>query len=140
MDVTQIPFNKFIAISHSSAAECALELAFTDRIRNHLGTLHASAQFALAEACSGLALQRHFPHLADAVVPVLRKSEVKFKRPAQSTLRARAQVDAASREAFESQLNRKGRATIVVPVELTDQEGTITLTGTYEWYVQKTDG
>ena len=137
MDVTQIPFNKFIEITHASAEEGALELAFSDRLQNHLGTLHASAQFALAEACSGLALQRHFSHLADTVVPVLRKSEVKFKRPAQSTLRAKAQLDAASREAFESQLSRKGRATIVVPVELTDQEGNTTLAGSYEWYVQK---
>lgn len=137
MDITQIPFNHFIEIAHSSADDCALELAFTDHLQNHLGTMHASAQFALAEACSGLALQRHFPHLADSVVPVLRKSELKFKRPAQSTIRATAHLDAATKAEFEQQLARKGRALIAVPVEIADQEGTITLTGSYEWYVQK---
>lgn len=137
MDVTQIPFNKFIAISPANADACALELAFTDQMQNHLGTFHASAQFALAEACSGLALQRHFPHLANAVVPVLRKSEVKFKRPAQSTIRARAHLDTATVDAFEDQLSKKGRATIAVPVEIADQEGNVTLAGSYEWYVQK---
>lgn len=135
MDVTQIPFNKFLEISHASAD--ALVLAFSDRMQNHLGTFHASAQFALAEACSGLALQRHFPHLAESVVPVLRKSELKFKRPAQSNILAKAQLDAATREALELQLNKKGRATIAVPVEIAGQEGNITLTGSYEWYVQK---
>lgn len=137
MDITQIPFNKFIEISPSSADDCALELAFNDHMQNHLGTFHASAQFALAEACSGLALQRHFIHLADSVVPVLRKSELKFKRPAQSTILAKAHLDTKTKEEFELQLEKKGRATITVPVKITDQQGNITLVGTYEWYVQK---
>ncbi len=137
MDITQIPFNKFIEITPSSADDCALELAFNDRMQNHLGTFHASAQFALAEACSGLALQRHFPHLADAVIPVLRKSELKFRRPAQSTILATAHLDAETKEEFERQLGKKGRATITVPVEIADQQGNITLSGSYAWYVQK---
>jgi len=137
MDITQIPFNKFIEITPSSADDCALELAFNDHLKNHLGTFHASAQFALAEACSGLALQRHFPHLADAVIPVLRKSELKFRRPAQSAILATAHLDAKTKEEFELHLRKKGRAAITVPVEITDQQGNITLSGVYEWYVQK---
>ena len=137
MDITQIPFNKFIEISPSSADDCALELAFNDHMQNHLGTFHASAQFALAEACSGLALQRHFLHLTDSVVPLLRKSELKFKRPAQSTILAKAYLSPKIKEDFEHQLKKKGRAIIAVPVEIVDQQGNITLTGTYEWYVQK---
>lgn len=62
---------------------------------------------------------------------------MKFKRPAQSNILAKAQLDAATREALELQLNKKGRATIAVPVEIAGQEGNITLTGSYEWYVQK---
>lgn len=137
MDITQIPFNKFIEISPSSVDDCALALAFNEHLQNHLGTFHASAQFALAEACSGLALQRHFPHLADLVVPVLRKSELKFKQPAQSAILAKAHLDAETQEEFELQLKKKGRATITVPVEITDQLGNITLSGVYEWYVQR---
>ena len=137
MDITQIPFNKFIEIAHSGADGCAMELAFADHLRNHLGTFHASAQFALAEACSGLALQRNFPQLADSVIPVLRKSDLKFKRPAQSNILAKAHLDPAIKEEFELQLGKKGRATIAVPVEIADQDGNVTLTGTYEWYVQK---
>ena len=138
MDITQLPFNNFIGISPSSADGCTLELAFSDHLQNHLGTFHASAQFALAEACSGFTLQRHFPHLTDSVIPVLRKSELKFRRPAQSTILAKAHLDANTKEDFELQLEKKGRATITVPVEITDQQGNITLVGTYEWYVQKT--
>ncbi|WP_409070242.1 PaaI family thioesterase [Desulfobulbus sp.] len=79
MDITKIPFNKFIEIIESDTEGHVLELELRDCVKNHLGTFHASAQFALAEACSGLALQKHFPHLENSVVPVLRKSDVKFK-------------------------------------------------------------
>ena len=39
--------------------------------------------------------------------------------------------------AFEEQFKRKGRATIGVPIEVLDQNDVITMTGTYEWFVQK---
>lgn len=137
MDVTQIPFNKFIEISKSNADDQVLELGFKDNMKNHLGTFHASAQFALAEACSGLSLQKHFPHLANSVVPVLRKSDIKFKKPAQSDIHAKANIDSEEKEKFEQQFEKKGRATIAVPVEIIDQNGTVTMSGVYEWFVQK---
>ena len=137
MDVTQIPFNKFIEISYSINDDHVLELAFEDTMKNHLGTFHASAQFALAEACSGLSLQKHFSHLAKSVVPVLRKADIKFKKSAQSDLRAKARITPEIKEAFEEQFERKGRATIGVPIEVLDQNDVITMTGTYEWFVQK---
>lgn len=137
MDVTQIPFNKFIEISHSHTDEHVLELGFKDNMKNHLGTFHASAQFALAEACSGLSLQKHFPYLANSVVPVLRKSDIKFKKPAQSDIHAKASIGTEEKGKFEQQLERKGRATITVPVEIIDQNGTVTMSGVYEWFVQK---
>ena len=137
MDVTQIPFNKFIEISRSSTDDHVLELGLKDNMKNHLGTFHASAQFALAEACSGLSLKKHFPHGANSVVPVLRKADIKFKKPAQSNIQAKANINPESKEKFEQQFEKKGRATIAVPVEIIDQNGTITMTGTYEWFVQK---
>jgi acyl-coenzyme A thioesterase PaaI-like protein len=137
MDITQIPFNKFLEISCSSTDDHVLVLEFKDIMKNHVGTFHASAQFALAEACSGFALQKHFPHLANAVVPVLRKSDIKFRKPAQSDIQAKASITTETKERFEEQFAQKGRATIVVPVEIVDQNGIITMTGAYEWFVQK---
>ena len=137
MDVTQIPFNKFIEITNSTVNDHSLELRFKDNMKNHLGTFHASAQFALAEACSGLSLQKHFPHLVESVVPVLRKSDIKFKQPAQSNIQATSNLAVEEKEKFEQQLERKGRATIVVPVEIKDENGKTTMVGKYEWFVQK---
>lgn len=114
-----------------------LRLRFKETMKNHLGTFHASGQFALAEACSGLALQHHFPHLAKTVVPVLRTSEIKFKRPAQSDIYAEAGLAAETKIQFEQQLAKKGRAAITVPVAIKDETGTVTMTGAFEWFVQK---
>ncbi len=137
MDVTKIPFNQYLDISQATSNDQMLELAFTDRMKNHLGTMHASAQFALAEACSGLSLQHHFPHLANTAVPVLMKSEIKFKKPAQSDIKALATIPMEMKEKFEQQFSKKGRATLAVSVEIQDRNGTITMTGTYDWFVQK---
>ncbi|MFH0781872.1 MAG: YiiD C-terminal domain-containing protein [Pseudomonadota bacterium] len=137
MNITEIPFNKFIEILSYDKDKSCLHLEFKDQMKNHLGTMHASAQFSLAEACSGLCLQRCFPQLENSVVPILRKSEVKFKRPAISSIRAQAEIMEENQERFEKQLERKGRATIEVAVNVLDQDGTITMSGNYEWFAQR---
>ena len=137
MDIAQIPFNKFIEISHVAENKDILILSFNDNMKNHIGTFHASAQFALAEACSGLALQNTFPNLANSVVPVLRKAETKFKKPAQSKIIGKAIIYKEAASKFNLQIENKGRASITVNVEIEDENGVITMAGTYDWFVQK---
>ncbi len=74
--MTQIPFNKFVEICYSDRDEEVLQLRFKDNNKNHLGTFHASAQFALAEAASGFSLQRYFSHLADSAVPLQKNQSI----------------------------------------------------------------
>lgn len=137
MNITQIPFNKYIEIVQAGNSQDVLELGFKDNLRNHIGTFHASAQFALAEACSGLALQNYFPYLATSVVPVLRKSDTKFKKPAQSKIVGKATIDEEAASRFKQQLENKGRGSISVNVEIKDESGNITMVGTFDWFVQK---
>lgn len=137
MDITQIPFNKFIEISHVAENKDILVLSFNDNMKNHIGTFHASAQFALAEACSGLALQKSFPYLENSVVPILRRSETKFKKPAQSKIIGKTTIGDEAASKFNLQIENKGRASITVNVEIEDENGNITMNGTYDWFVQK---
>jgi len=46
-------------------------------------------------------------------------------------------VSDESRTKFNEQLSKNGRALISVKVEVRDTEGTVTCTGTYNWFVQK---
>lgn len=111
-------------------------LPAADALHNHLGTLHASAQFALAETASGDHLQGLFPELAGHVVPLLRGAEVRFRRPAKGAVYAVGSVAEVARERFIAQLQRKGRASICVEVEVRDADGAVTCGGSYDWYVQ----
>lgn len=137
MNVTEIPFNRYITISKSISQKSTLELAFNENMKNHIGTFHASPQFALAEACSGLALKDHFPELANSVVPVLRKTETKFKKPTTLDINASANITDSEKSKFISQFEKKGRASICVEVEVKDEQNTVTMVGRYDWFIQK---
>lgn len=134
MDVTKIPFVEKVGIVRQS--DGGLELPFDESVHNHLQTIHASAQFALAETASGEALQALFPELVGKVVPVLRDSNIKFKNPAQKTISAHASVTDDALSKFKEQFVKKGRASISLSVEVKDQEGVITSVGVFNWFVQ----
>src|SRR3954464_13972724 len=78
--VTELPFNRFLGIETAPAPQL-LRLPAGAQYLNHLGTVHASAQLALAEASSGEFLLRAlgFP---SGIVPVVRRLESKFRKPA----------------------------------------------------------
>ena len=135
MNVIEIPFVKKVGIT--KADNNKLELAFTADTKNHLETMHASAQFTLAETASGEFLQILFPELIGKVVPVLRDAKVKFKKPAVNNIIAYPSISDKEKEKFNSQFSRKGRSSITVDVELKDNEGTLTCITSYNWFVQK---
>ena len=64
---TDIPFVNHIGIKDENNE---LSLEFKENVLNHIKTIHASAQFTLAETQSGLHLQKLFPELEGKVIPV----------------------------------------------------------------------
>lgn len=135
MNVLDIPFVKKVGITKTDKDELAL--TFTTDSHNHLQTMHASAQFTLAETASGEYLQILYPELVGKVIPVLRDANVKFKKPAVNTIIAYPSVSDASREKFDSQFSKKGRASISVDIEIKDIENTTTCIASYNWFIQK---
>jgi len=135
MDILDIPFVKKVGITQSLNGE--LELPFNDKTHNHLATMHASAQFTLAETASGEFLQTLFPELVGNVIPVLREATVKFKKPAIKNIIAYPSVSDEAQQKFNEQFSKKGRASISVGVDIKDIEGTVTCVANYNWFVQK---
>lgn len=133
MDVTSLPFNRSIGLTRED--EC-LSLPESPESLNHLGTVHASAQFSLAEATSGQFLADHFPELTEGALAVVRTFSGKFRSPARGTLGGKASVGSEDRERFEGELQRRGRATLPISVEVTDAEGAVTLQAVFDWFVQ----
>src|SRR5262245_60721358 len=91
MDITQIPFNKFIGITRQEGEPgFLLQLGDSPNYENHLGTIHASVQLALAEAASGEYLMQKFPGLGKGVLPVVRRLEAKFRNALKGKIMAKA--------------------------------------------------
>jgi hypothetical protein len=110
MNILDIPFVKTVGLT--KAADGSLMLAMSPAVANHLNTMHASAQFMLAETASGQLLIESYPEVVGKTVPVLREAQIKFKRPAESTVTAHAEVSAEVSAAFLEQFARRWRSMI----------------------------
>ena len=113
-----------------------MELRFADPVTNHVGYMHASAQFALAEISSGDYLGQQFPQWRDRVVAVVRRAEIKYSRPVAADLTAYVHIDEDEQQRFLRQLENKGRALISVNVELKERQGELATQAVYQWFVQ----
>lgn len=84
MDVTQLPFNRFVGIESCEKREGGIfELPAANKFLNHVGTVHASALFGLAEASSGQFLADNLGADEKSVLPILRRADIKYRKPAE---------------------------------------------------------
>ena len=134
--VTELPFNSFLGIQVATEPSQLLRLPSGEQYLNHLGAVHASAQLALAEASSGEFLLKHFGS-ADGLVPVVRRLEAKFRKPANGAVTSTATAAPESLTQLDTDLASKGRSLISVTVELHDESGAHTLSATVEWFIQR---
>ena len=93
MDVTQLPFNRHIGLEAATDAAFLVTLPDGPQYTNHVGTVHASALLAVAEAGTGAFLAQRFGS-REGFVPVVRRLEAKFRKPATGRMSARCPVSA----------------------------------------------
>jgi len=136
MDVTNLPFNHFIGLKTSDKNGYLLMLGNRPEYRNHLDTVHASALFALAEASSGYFLLNEFSELTD-IIPVVRKVETKYKKPATSSVFSKAKFQETGKNEILEMLNQKGRAILQVEVSLFDEADVLIMQSIFEWFITK---
>ena len=135
MDVLKISFNNFLGIKKSNKAQYIFQLDRNPQFMNHLDTLHASAQFALAEATSGQYLLTSFSEYSEKVVPILRKSKIKFSKPGTTEVFSSATISEEMKERFLMELKKRGRAMVEVNVELYDVEDRKIFSSIFKWFV-----
>ncbi len=135
MDVTAIPFNKLIGLTEADDARYLMMLPAGEHYTNHLGTVHASALFALAEATSGVLLLGEFPGRTD-LASVVRKVETKFRNPALGAVYSTAAM-AGDKELFLKEIEERGRGFANVTVDLFDSDGKPVMRSEFEWFGTK---
>lgn len=94
---------------------------------NHFGALYAGSLYTAAELLGGIIPGDVFDFGGDLAgfVPLLKSSEIRFRRPALGAVTARATLapeerDRVSREALET-----GKSEFYLDAEITDAEGTV---------------
>ena len=134
--VTTLPFNQFLGLQPAADATQLLQLPAGEQYLNHLGTVHASALLALAEASSGEFLLRHFGASA-GLIPVVRRLEAKFRKPANGAVTSTASATPAALAQFDADLAAKSRALVTIAVDLHDASGAHALSASVEWFIQR---
>lgn len=106
--VTELPFNRLMGLQEGEGSS-QLTLPAGPQYLNHVGTVHAGALLSLAEAASGEFLLRHFG-TDSGVVPVVRRIEAKFRKPASGAVTSRVSATDAQLDELRNNLAAKGRA------------------------------
>lgn len=135
--VTALPFNRHVGIQKSSSENGLLELPAGEQFLNHLGTVHAGAQLALAEACSGEFLLQSLAN-ETGIIPVVRRVEAKFKKPAHGKLTAKINTSLTAIDEAIAELASKGRCLLAICVDVYDEQGQHSLSSRFDWFMAKT--
>lgn len=133
MIVKDVPFASFIGIKEN---QDELSLDFKEQVQNHVKTIHASAQFTLAETKSGLYLLELFPKLEGKVLPLLREASIKYKKPALEKILAFASIEDTEIDRFKTMFEKKGRGSISVKVQIKDIHDVLCSEGEFNWFIQ----
>lgn len=138
MDITEIPFNRLVGIKKTRGDNpFLLQLDDLPEYQNHLRTVHAAAQLALAEATSAEYLLRVFKEVGNDVLAVVRKVQAKFSKPVQGTIYSRANISPEEMKRFLETLKSKGRALIAVSVDIVDGQGAVVTKSLIEWFMKR---
>ena len=138
MQIIDIPYAQTIGLIKRE--DCILSLDNDPSLHNHVQTIAAAAQFSLAELASGDYLLTLFPDLVEQVIPVLRDSRLKYRKPAASSISAHASVSEKALIKFKRHFENKGRALITIDVEVRDSQDVVTSSGHFVWYVMENAG
>ncbi|MEX0938114.1 MAG: DUF4442 domain-containing protein [Pirellulales bacterium] len=140
MDVTQLPFNRHVGLeSCSPNSGFLVALPEGRQYTNHLGTVHASALLAVAEAGSGAFLVEQLG-AGSGLIPVVRRLEAKFRKPARGRVSARCTVSTDEVAKWTAELSNRGRVLAPVAMEVLDPEGLVVLSAMVEWFIARASG
>lgn len=133
MNVLDLPFIQHLGLHFSADGELSLKVS--GHHKNHLGTVHATVLYGIAEACSGQAvIDKFFKPYPKALV-VIRRAAIKYRSPARADLSARVRKTDPELEIVMKQLQQKGIAKCAVEVE-TRSADEVAAIATFDFFIK----
>ena len=131
-----VPFNRVLGLQFVAVAAERAEALMPEAPErlNHVGTIHAAAQFGLGEAASGTMLLTAFADLqANGIVPLAADALIRYRRAARGELRAVATLPSEGRDRIREEVRETGRARFTIPVKIYDAAGVETTELEVSW-------
>jgi uncharacterized protein (TIGR00369 family) len=134
---TAVPFIAHLGIEVTEMSEGEATALLPDRpeLKNHVGSQHAGALFAVAETASGAAFVGAFALRMGDVTPLARSAQIAYSKVARGPIEAKARLGMPADEAL-AKLDADGRIDFSVEVEMSDGEGDTVATATVDWNVK----
>lgn len=146
MDMAQalldaVPFTKTLGIEVVSytANEVRMRLPLRPDLTNHVGTMHAAAQYALGETVSGALNVLIFGDQLANLLPLNRSAQIEYRRPSHGSLIGHGELGDEALQGVRDAFAAEGRAKFSTAVALYDESDptTIVTTVTVEWVILK---
>lgn len=131
-----VPFNRVLGaqVETVEPERVTVILPESPERLNHVGTVHAAAQFGLGEATAGAMCVAAFADLQRrGYAPVVTNASVSYLKPARGEMRGEATLSATEQARVREEIATGARPRFSIVVRLTDQHGTLTTDLTFEW-------
>jgi acyl-coenzyme A thioesterase PaaI-like protein len=132
MRVSDLPFNKHIGIQDRDGV---VTIPVRDLHMNHLGTVHATAIYGVAEAGSGRFIIENLGHEFPDALAVTRMGTVKYKSPATEDIVAEVTHSEPDPHQALDRLRQKGAAKIAVEVSVRSNNEIVAV-ATFDWFIR----
>jgi acyl-coenzyme A thioesterase PaaI-like protein len=132
MRVSDLPFNKHIGLQDHNGV---VTIPVKDWHMNHLGTVHATAIFGVAEAGSGRFIIENFGDDFPHALAVTRMGTVRYKSPAGEDIMAEVTNSKPDPHQVLERLRKKGAAKIAVEVSVISKNEIVAI-ATFDWFIK----
>lgn len=124
----RVPFARAldVRIEQVEADRAIASMPFAVERTNHVGTVHAAAQFGLGETVAGALAFAAFADLQQAgYLPVVASASITYRRPAVGDLRAEAILSSDEQTRVRAEIASEGKARYAAQVTITNAAGEV---------------
>jgi acyl-coenzyme A thioesterase PaaI-like protein len=136
MVMDAVPFNRVLGVRVEQVEPESVTLTLPEAPErlNHVGTMHAAAQFGLGEATAGTMTLVAFSDLQrQGYAPVVTDATVSYRKPASGELRGVATLSAEEQAHIRNEIAEGRRPRFTIAVQLFNQRGAVTTELRFEW-------